>query len=143
MKAVVGLIFDETLQHVLLVLRLRQPYAEFWNGCGGRIEEGESPLEAMVRETSEETSLDIESWEKVCDIPGHDHNGVRIFATTYPGDLEDAVVSDQAKSALDSVAWFPVEELPEQIPPDIPQLIQRSLGILCNSIQPKKLQAGQ
>ena len=34
-----------------------------WLGVGGHVEEGETPLEAVIRETKEETGLDLKSAE--------------------------------------------------------------------------------
>ncbi|UWZ83228.1 NUDIX hydrolase [Occallatibacter riparius] len=50
---------------VLLVQRGREPMKGRWTIPGGLIEIGESLLEAVVRETREETGLDIEPIELV------------------------------------------------------------------------------
>jgi ADP-ribose pyrophosphatase YjhB (NUDIX family) len=44
---------------VLLVRRARPPFAGRWSLPGGRIEPGESPAEAIVREVREETGLRV------------------------------------------------------------------------------------
>ncbi|MCT4780704.1 MULTISPECIES: 8-oxo-dGTP diphosphatase [Exiguobacterium] len=41
----------------LLLNRQKQPAMGMWNGVGGKIEAGESPTEAVIRETFEETGL--------------------------------------------------------------------------------------
>ena len=41
--------------HVLLLKRLRPPNQGLWNGVGGHVEPGESPLAACLREVREET----------------------------------------------------------------------------------------
>ncbi|MCK2157437.1 8-oxo-dGTP diphosphatase [Exiguobacterium sp. 17-1] len=43
----------------LLLNRQKQPAMGMWNGVGGKIESGESPTEAVIRETFEETGLTI------------------------------------------------------------------------------------
>ncbi|OIN65936.1 DNA mismatch repair protein MutT [Exiguobacterium sp. KRL4] len=43
----------------LLLNRQKQPAMGMWNGVGGKIEAGESPTEAVIRETFEETGLTI------------------------------------------------------------------------------------
>ncbi len=65
---VVGLLFDEPMQHVLLIYKRHGPSCVVgrWNGIGGKIETGESPHQAMVREFEEETGVktDILDWAK-------------------------------------------------------------------------------
>lgn len=46
-----------------LVLRQRTAVGDFWDLPGGRMEHGESPLEALRREIVEETGLDVEIGE--------------------------------------------------------------------------------
>jgi 8-oxo-dGTP diphosphatase len=45
---------------MLLVKRAEPPHVGLWTFPGGRVEPGESPLEAAVRETREEVGLDVE-----------------------------------------------------------------------------------
>lgn len=56
-----GFIFSpDQSQVALLKKRSSDSYnPDCWNGVGGKIEEGETSLQAMRRETMEETSLDI------------------------------------------------------------------------------------
>lgn len=53
---VVGLCFNESKSLVYLVLKAHGPSAVVgkWNGIGGGIESGETPMDAMVREWQEE-----------------------------------------------------------------------------------------
>jgi 8-oxo-dGTP diphosphatase len=52
---VLGLVFDANANQLLLIEKLRPEWqAGRWNGIGGKIEEGETPLEAMQRESTEE-----------------------------------------------------------------------------------------
>ncbi|WP_215115234.1 8-oxo-dGTP diphosphatase [Exiguobacterium sp. s80] len=43
--------------HFLLLNRQKQPAMGMWNGVGGKIEPGETPTAAVVRETFEETGI--------------------------------------------------------------------------------------
>lgn len=57
-KYVVGIAVDPDRTHGLFVLKNRPVWqAGFLNGVGGKIEDGESPAEAMVREFYEETKI--------------------------------------------------------------------------------------
>lgn len=57
---VLGIVFNSTRKEVLLIEK-KQPkwMTGRWNGIGGHIEPGETPFEAMVRETDEETKCDF------------------------------------------------------------------------------------
>lgn len=56
---VLGFMFDTTTQRVLLIRKCRPAWqAGKLNGVGGKLEAGETPLEALVREVSEEAALD-------------------------------------------------------------------------------------
>ena len=62
-RYVAGLAFtNSALQCVALVHKNRGPSGVVgkWTGIGGKIEEGETPSEAMVREFAEETGIVIE-----------------------------------------------------------------------------------
>ena len=46
---------------VLMLLRRRPPNAGLWNGVGGKISPGETPLDCVRREVLEETGIDLRS----------------------------------------------------------------------------------
>lgn len=57
---VVGLLFNENYRTLALLEKKRPEWQKgLWNGCGGRVESGESPLQAMHRECLEEFGLNI------------------------------------------------------------------------------------
>ncbi len=58
-KYVVIMLFNEDYSRVLLVKRRKNPYKDCWNGIGGKIEVGETPVVAAVRECLEETKIFI------------------------------------------------------------------------------------
>jgi len=53
-----GAVVVDRLERVLLVRRARPPAAGEWTLPGGRVEKGESPHAAAVRELREETAID-------------------------------------------------------------------------------------
>ncbi len=57
-----------------------------WGYPGGKIESGESPREAAIRETKEETQLDVKNLKKIklkTNIPC-----VPYYSTEYSGDIQ-------------------------------------------------------
>lgn len=62
MKYTLGFIYCEDTEEVLLLNRIKHPWMGRWNGVGGKLEIGESPLACIIRETSEETGLDIDTY---------------------------------------------------------------------------------
>lgn len=79
MKYVVGFIIVDK-KEVLLILKNR-PAVQVGklNGIGGKIEENETPLEAMIRETKEESNLDILNWEEIKKISFKNGNELFYF----------------------------------------------------------------
>src|ERR1017187_8022978 len=72
-KYVLGFLFDKSLELVVLIEKntpARQKNK--WNGVGGKIEQNESPYQAMVREFEEEAGIAIIDWQQYCTVYGDD-----------------------------------------------------------------------
>jgi 8-oxo-dGTP diphosphatase len=68
---VVGFLFSRCEQRVVLIEKNRPEWqAGLLNGPGGKIEPGETTLEAIRREFREEAGLDIPGWEHFCERRG-------------------------------------------------------------------------
>jgi 8-oxo-dGTP diphosphatase len=88
MKYVLGFLFTPD-NHVVLIRKNRPIWQKgFLNGVGGKIEPGEAPKTAMIREFREETGLKIKTWEKVFILDGENNDGerykVHIFKARTP-----------------------------------------------------------
>jgi 8-oxo-dGTP diphosphatase len=84
---VVGFMFDPSFQRVVLIRKSRPKWqAGLLNGVGGHIEEGEAPIEAMLREFSEETGVQTtkEQWRHFLVMGDHYESGwtVKCFCCT-------------------------------------------------------------
>jgi 8-oxo-dGTP diphosphatase len=102
---------------LLLIRRGHAPSRGRWSLPGGRVEPGETPQQALVREMAEETGLTVEVGELVGEVVRPGPNGatyriqdfrVRLIDTNVGGDKpDDAIAGDDA---LD-VAWVAVADV--------------------------------
>lgn len=83
-----------------------------YNGVGGKLEEGETPLAAMIRETEEEISVTPTEYEEV---------GVIEFDEFYKGKKEKVVMhvytvtkwdGELTESDETKPEWFDIENIP-------------------------------
>lgn len=109
---VVGFIFNSNLTRVVLVTKARPEWQQgHQNGVGGKIEEGERAVEAMVRETEEETGLKTmsEEWHPVVTMQ-RASVAVEFFALKHSG------AEDEVRTTTDeAVAWYDVSSLPRTV----------------------------
>lgn len=76
---VCGFLFDKQVQQVVLIWKEKPAWQKGkLNGVGGKIEPGETPYQAMVREFKEETGLQVENWQPLASV-SEDHYRVRFF----------------------------------------------------------------
>lgn len=85
MEYVVGFLFDPTKERVAVINKLSPEWQRgFLNGVGGKIEVGEDPHAAMVREFREEAGVEIPSWQLFAIITG---KSSKIYFYRAVGDL--------------------------------------------------------
>ena len=82
---VLGFLIERN-DHVLLVKKNR-PLAQrgLLNGVGGKIEPGETHLNAMIREFKEKTGLLVQSWHHFCVI---DYVGAMVYCFVAEGSFD-------------------------------------------------------
>jgi acetyl-CoA carboxylase carboxyl transferase subunit beta len=115
---------------VLLVQRGHEPERGRWTVPGGRLEEGESPAAAAVREVREETGLDVEVHEELWSLvkpvdDRHDYEIHDFRATVVGGVLRPG---DDAPDAR----WFTPAELADlPLTEDLLAWLQRAGVVPC------------
>jgi len=68
MEYVAGFLFDNSRDNVVVIEKLKPAYQKGKiNGVGGKIEPGETPENAIIREFNEEAGLIIPKWELFCE----------------------------------------------------------------------------
>ncbi|OGG41785.1 hypothetical protein A2837_01050 [Candidatus Kaiserbacteria bacterium RIFCSPHIGHO2_01_FULL_46_22] len=127
----VGLIFNSTLTEVVLMDKTHPDWQKGkLNGIGGRIEDGESSVDCIVRETREETDLETISsnWQLFATIAEGDSE-VDFFGLVHFGSKDDIkTVTDE------KVSWYPVKAIPENAIMNIHWLIPMAMEKLKGGI---------
>jgi len=120
---VVGFLFDVDRQKLALIAKNRPHWQQGkWNGPGGKLESGETPLEAMIREFREETGQDIDSWEMFAEL--RTSGGVIYFFRAF----SDLVYGVRSRTD-EYVALFPVRALPAALLTNMSWLIPMALSM--------------
>ena len=110
---------------VLMVRRRVKEGELMWQFPAGAIEAGESPAEAAVRETLEETGLEVKSLRQIGYLASHPKTGREMFYTAAEAVAGDAHVADADE--LDAVAWIAHGEIGDYVPYGLYEPVQAYL----------------
>lgn len=109
----VAIVTREDRPRVLLIRRLKEPFAGSWALPGGFVDENERLVDAAKRELVEETGVDIVDLEQMYTAgdPGRDPRGWTV-SVAYLAQIHAADVKPVAADDAGAVGWFPLDELP-------------------------------
>ncbi len=122
MKYVLGFIFGKTHNFVLLQRKAKPDWQKGrYNGVGGKIEEDESPEEAMMREGEEEVGCSL-PWEKKATVVVGE-NTIHVFkAVVEPKTMKACV--DFSKTTDEPCELDVRQALPSECLSNVPMLVE-------------------
>lgn len=105
----VGAVIKDDEGRLLLIKRGHEPAAGLWSLPGGRIEPGETDIQALIREIAEETGLEIEAGHLLGAVQRPGRQGAVIDIRDYTATVIGGTLSagDDAADAR----WVDVAEL--------------------------------
>ncbi|ENQ3113173.1 (deoxy)nucleoside triphosphate pyrophosphohydrolase [Bacillus cereus] len=117
--SVVGAVICNEKNEILCALRSpTMSLPNYWEFPGGKINEGEMPQEALIREIKEELGCFISVGEKIEEVD-HEYENIIVHLATYKAYIESGI-----PKALEheEIKWVQVENLLELkwAPADIP-----------------------
>ncbi|MFJ8473106.1 NUDIX hydrolase [Kitasatospora sp. NPDC094011] len=117
---------DRAVDLAELMVRRRVSEGQLsWQFPAGEIEAGESPEEAAVRETAEETGLEVAA-VKLLGERVHPKTG-RLMSYTA-GEVVSATAEVVDTDELDALAWATHAEIPEYVPYGLFEPVQEYLN---------------
>lgn len=130
MHYVVGFQFNAGGHLVALIRKERPPaQAGLWNGVGGKVEAGETPAAAMVREFAEETKGADQSgvaWSEFAILVTYTGNYVSFFSS-FTDEVEKISGATDEQAAFFPVHFVP--EMKEQLVSNVPWLLELALAM--------------
>lgn len=128
-RVVAAIIKNVNEDNETIIFATQRGYGEFkggWEFPGGKIEEGESPQEAIIREIREELDTEIKVGELLCTVE-HDYLTFHLSMDCF---LAEIVSGDLALKEHDAAKWLNMNELDsvEWLPADVKvvELIKKS-----------------
>jgi 8-oxo-dGTP diphosphatase len=125
----VDIIIQRKDDSIILIKRKKAPFAEHWAIPGGFVEYGETVEHAAIRETKEETGLDIEIIKLVgvYSDPMRDPRGHVIAIAFLAREVGGKLVADDDAKAAKS---FKITKIPKNLAFDHSKILNDALGYL-------------
>jgi 8-oxo-dGTP diphosphatase len=107
LRAVIGFLFDGRGNFLLIEKNHPAWQKGRLNGIGGKIERGETPLQAMIREFREEAGAAVTFWREFALVTG---DGYKLYLYTAKENVKLNPTPDEGP-----INWYPVDNLPPNI----------------------------
>lgn len=112
----VGAFIDDAAGRLLLVKRRRAPEAGHWGLPGGKVDFGETLIEAVEREILEELGVVIAVGDLICIVDQIDPaEATHWVAPTYRATIVSGEPSNREPAALEAIGWFERDNLPSPL----------------------------
>lgn len=101
---------------VLIAKRAKDPKKGTWDSIGGFLKEGESPPAAALRETKEETGLNIKLtnflgiYTDKYEYEGENYETLNLY---YLAEITGGEILPE--DDVSELVWFPIDKLPEKV----------------------------
>jgi len=126
-RYVVGFLLVEGMPSVLLIRKKRPQWqAGRLNGPGGKVEPGETFLDAMRREFEEEIGVRVERWEHFVTLRGEEKAGQPYEVAFFRGSVTLGgahYIIDDARQYEEQPEWVRTDPLPSDVLPNLRFLI--------------------
>lgn len=122
---------------LLLINRAKPPHMGLWNGIGGSIEKGETPLECIIREVWEEAGLSVQSLRFAGIVTWVEPMATEISGMyAYVADVDESRTRNPEATAEGILSWFPVEWVKHIDNQGVVSNIPFFLHSMLNGVQP-------
>lgn len=118
---VLGFLFNMKGEVVWLIRKSKPNWQKgLLNGIGGKIEQNETPLQAMEREFKEEAGLEIKDWKEFC-ILTDEAKGFEVYCFYAFSELTPWTVTEE------EVVWHKTSSIPKDALSNLNWLIPMAL----------------
>lgn len=128
-RYVAGFAFNQREDEVMLILKQKPAWqAGKLNAIGGKIEQEESPLLAMIREFREETGLMVPDWRRFCILRGQSNENETWEVHFFITHLNTSIMAQATSMEREEVVIKFIESVGvENAIPNLPWLIQMAV----------------